>query len=173
MSALTTMTFFFWRSLRYLANLPTDVVLPAPCKPAIKITAGGCVLKSSGTLASPIAASSSDWTILTNTWPGVRLLLTSVPTARSFTLPINSFTTGKATSASSNAIRTSRNVDLILSSVRRPLPPMLRNVWVRRSLKFSNITAISSVVAKRANLYYGDSISENQQSFALRALGFN
>ncbi|CSB84469.1 Uncharacterised protein [Vibrio cholerae] len=40
-SAETTNTFFLSRSFRSLESLPTDVVLPAPCKPAIKITAGG------------------------------------------------------------------------------------------------------------------------------------
>ena len=33
--------FFFSRSCRYFASLPTVVVLPAPCKPAISTMAGG------------------------------------------------------------------------------------------------------------------------------------
>lgn len=41
-----------------------------PCKPAISTTAGGCAAKSSAWFSSPIAATSSLRTILTNSWPG-------------------------------------------------------------------------------------------------------
>ena len=58
-SALTTNTFFFSRSVKNFANFATEVVLPAPCKPAINTTAGGTAFKSSASLTSPIAASSS------------------------------------------------------------------------------------------------------------------
>lgn len=44
-----------------------------PCKPAISTTAGGCAAKSSARFSSPIAATSSLRTILTNSRPGVRL----------------------------------------------------------------------------------------------------
>ena len=115
------------------------MVLPAPCKPAISITAGGCVFSASGTLASPIKATNSSLTILTNTWPGVRLLMTSSPCAASRTRLIKLFTTGKATSASSKAMRTSRSVSLILSSLRRPWPRIFLMVRPSRSVNTSSI----------------------------------
>ncbi|CSB84535.1 Uncharacterised protein [Vibrio cholerae] len=48
-------------------------------------------------------------------------------------------TTGSATSASNSAMRTSRRVSLMLSSVRRPLPLIFFSVLDNRSVKFSNI----------------------------------
>ncbi len=68
------------------ASLPAVVVLPAPCRPAIRITAGGATLSARSSLAAPISSSSSARTIFTNACPGVRLFETSVPTARSLTL---------------------------------------------------------------------------------------
>ena len=52
---------------------------------------------------------------------------------------MKSFTTSSATSASSNAVRTSRNASLMFSSLSRDLPATLRNVRVNRSDKFSNM----------------------------------
>ncbi|MNH95544.1 hypothetical protein D3C73_481930 [compost metagenome] len=143
-SAETTKTFFFCFSFRNLPSLATLVVLPAPCRPAISTTAGGCAARFSSVFTSPIAAISSLLTILTNSWPGVRLLLTSCPTALSFTRLMKSRTTGSATSASSNAMRTSRRVSLMFSSVSRPRPLILRRVRDNRSVKFSNIVSCST-----------------------------
>jgi hypothetical protein len=50
--------------------------------------------------------------------PGVRLLVTSTPTARLLIASVKLFTTGSATSASSRARRTSRMVSAMLSSLR-------------------------------------------------------
>ena len=47
------------------------VVLPAPCRPASRITAGGCVANDSGAAAPPISAVSSRCTTPTSAWPGV------------------------------------------------------------------------------------------------------
>jgi signal recognition particle subunit SRP54 len=55
----TTPTDFFWVSCNQRPNLATVVVLPAPCKPAIRITAGGLAFKSSSSFRSPITLSSS------------------------------------------------------------------------------------------------------------------
>ena len=133
------MTDFFCFSFNQRASFATVVVLPAPCKPAIKITAGGVTLRLSVSFAAPIIAVSSSFTTLTRACPGVRLFKTLSPSAFSLTCSMNSRTTGKATSASSNAMRTSRRVSLILSSVKRPTPRKLRTVCPRRSDKPSNI----------------------------------
>ena len=138
MSAETTSTFLFSRSRRNFASLATEVVLPAPCRPAISTTAGE-PLSVSASLACPMIASSSCWTILTNCCPGERLLETSWPTARSRTRSTKSLTTGKATSASSKARRTSRRVSLMLSSVRRAWPVIDLSVCDRRLERLSNM----------------------------------
>ena len=62
----TTSTFFLCFSRRNLPSLPTLVVLPAPCRPAISTTAGGCAARLSTWFSSPIAETSSLRTILTN-----------------------------------------------------------------------------------------------------------
>ena len=66
--------------------MPQAVVLPEPCRPAIRITVGGRFENESLVPAWPIRAVSSSWTILTTCWPGVRLSSTSLPIARSLTL---------------------------------------------------------------------------------------
>ena len=71
------MTFFFSRSFSHLASLPTVVVLPAPCKPAIKITAGGSTFRFSGSASPPITLVSSSRTILIKACPGFSAELTS------------------------------------------------------------------------------------------------
>ena len=117
-SALANKTFFFC-SLSSFASLADVVVLPEPCKPAMRIMAGGTAAKSKPTLPRPISSVSSSLTTSITAWPGVRLCSTSRPLARAFTFAIKSFTTGRATSASSRAIRTSRIASEILSSVKR------------------------------------------------------
>src|SRR5690554_3278786 len=129
------------------------------------MTAGGWVARLIGTLPSPIACSSSFWTIFKNTCPGVRLLLTSAPSACSLTRLTNSRTTGSATSASSKAIRTSRKVSLILSSVRRPRPVIFFNDCDNRSLKFSNMRICSLLVADVNYYGYGGEYTVIQPKF--------
>src|SRR5262249_20693920 len=70
----------------------------------------------------PIVAVSSSWTIFTTCWPGVRLLVTSSPTARSFTRATKSLITCRLTSASSSARRISRIAFETDSSSSRPRP---------------------------------------------------
>jgi hypothetical protein len=47
--------------------LATLVVLPEPCKPATKITAGGWAARLSCSLAAPMTWTSSSYTILIST----------------------------------------------------------------------------------------------------------
>src|SRR5690606_3890713 len=138
-SALTTITFFFWRSFRCFASLPTVVVLPAPCRPAIRITAGGCTLRSRPLACEPITAVSSSRTTLIRAWPGVSDLSTSWPTARTLIRSIRACTTGRATSASSSAMRTSRVASRMFSSVSRPRPRRRSMVPDRRWGRDSNM----------------------------------
>ena len=55
----TASTFFFMRSVSILPSLPVVVVLPAPCRPAIRMMAGGCVARLSPLWAPPINCVSS------------------------------------------------------------------------------------------------------------------
>ena len=57
----------------------------------------------------PRVVTNSSLTIFTTCWPGVRLLVTSVPTARSFTRLSRSWATATFTSASSRASLISRS----------------------------------------------------------------
>ena len=67
-----------------LASLPEKVVLPEPCKPAIRITAG-LPSKVMSVIVPPISAASSSRTILVIIWPGFTDLRTSWPSALVFT----------------------------------------------------------------------------------------
>ncbi len=96
------------------------VVLPEPCRPAIRITVGGRGEKVIPADWPPINAVSSSLTILTTCWPGLSCLVTSIPSARSLTELVNCLTTLKLTSASSSARRISRIALLMSSSVRAP-----------------------------------------------------
>jgi hypothetical protein len=62
-----------------------------------------------------------------------------MPRARVRTASRKPCTTGRATSASRRARRTSRSVSPILSSVSFALPPRARRVVLRRSVKESNM----------------------------------
>jgi len=73
---------------------------------------------------------------------GLRLLVTSTPTARALTASVKLFTTGSATSASSSARRTSRTVSEMLSSVSRPRPESDFSAEERLAVKRSNIVAL-------------------------------
>ena len=128
----TVSTFFLRFSIRCLASLAVVVVLPAPCKPAIRITAGGCAAKLMSDTPSPMVAANSRLTTPTKAWPGFNEPMTSWPRAFSFTRAMKSRTTGKATSASSKAMRTSRSMSATLVSVMRACP--LRVLTRRESL---------------------------------------
>ena len=120
----TVSTFFlrFW--IRWRASLAVVVVLPAPCRPAMRMTAGGCAARLMSLTPSPMVAASSRLTMPTSVWPGLRLPSTSWPSAFSFTRAMKSRTTGRATSASSRAMRTSRSMSATLLSVMRAWPLM-------------------------------------------------
>ena len=66
---------------RQRASLAQAVVLPEPCRPAIRITVGPAEAKARSRPAPPISAVSSSLTILTTCWPGLRLSSTSAPEA--------------------------------------------------------------------------------------------
>src|SRR5690606_38176226 len=140
-SALTTMTFFLRRSFRCRASLAAVVVLPAPCRPAISTTAGAGTLRSSSLAEAPITRVSSSRTTLIRAWPGVSDLSTSWPIARTLMRWIRDWTTGSATSASSNAIRTSRSASVMLDSLSRPRPRTRSMVPDRRWVRDSNMGA--------------------------------
>src|SRR5690606_3567282 len=135
----TVRTFFFWFSRSHLASLPTVVVLPAPWRPAIRTTAGGAADRSSPREAPPMSSTSSRWTTPTSAWPGVRLPTTSSPSAFSLTLAMKSRTTGKETSASNNARRTSRSISCVLASVSRAWPRMVLTTRDRRVVRLSSM----------------------------------
>ena len=71
--------------LRYFASLAQVVVLPEPCRPAMRITVGGLPPKASFESPEPIRVVSSSLTIFTTCCAGVRLSMTSAPRARSLT----------------------------------------------------------------------------------------
>src|SRR5690606_18622544 len=82
---------------------------------------------------------SSSCTILMTIWPGVTDFTTSWPTAFSFTFSVKSRTTSSATSASSNARRTSRMASLTSLSVSAPRLVSLSKMPERRSERLWNI----------------------------------
>ena len=103
--------------------MPRVVVLPEPCRPAIRITAGGCAARSSGAFASPMSAGELAMHHADQRLPGreaadhfLRRAPSRAPRAT------KSLTTGSATSASSSAMRTSRSASWTLASVRRASP---------------------------------------------------
>src|ERR1700761_1089728 len=123
-------------------------------------TTGRCARRLSPSLGSPMRRVSSSCTTLMKAWPGVRLLVTSMPTARARTASVKVFTTGSATSASSSARRTSRTVSEILSSVSRPRPDRDFSAAARLDERRSNIV-----------LYYSRTVLLAITLFALYAAG--
>ena len=95
------------------------VVLPEPCRPAIRITVGPLGAKTRSRPAPPINSVSSSLTALTTVWPGLSASETSSPASRSFSDAVKSLTTLKLTSASSRARRTSRRAlfDVVLGEL--------------------------------------------------------
>ena len=102
------------------------------------MTVGGFFANRSRRVSPPRIATSSSLTILTICWAGFSAWLTSAPRARSLTAATNSLTTGRATSASSSAIRISRAVASMSASDSRPLPRRFLNVSARRSESVAN-----------------------------------
>ncbi len=111
------------------------VVLPAPCRPAIRMTAGGCVARSMSDTPAPIVAVSSRCTMPTSACPGESEPATSAPSALSLTRAMKSRTTGSATSASSSAMRTSRSISCTLASVMRAWPRIVLTRRLMRSVR--------------------------------------
>ena len=114
------MTFLRSRLRSRKANLPAVVVLPEPCKPAIKITAGGLVAIFNGAASPPSISIKASWTILITCWSGRTARMLATPTAFSRTFSVKAFTAGKATSASSKASRTSRSAASTSDSLSAP-----------------------------------------------------
>ena len=77
--------FFFVFSIR--ASLPEKVVLPEPCRPDIKITAG-FPSKSISAVSPPINWVSSSCTIFTINWLGFTAVSTFCPNAFSLTVSV-------------------------------------------------------------------------------------
>ena len=138
-SVLTSSTRLCSRSISHRASLAAVVVLPAPCRPARSTTIGGCARRLKPARGPPISPTSSRWRMPMKAWPGVRLEATSAPSALALTDSMNAFTTGRATSASSSATRTSRSVALRFSAVIRPLPRRLSMARPRRAVRLSNM----------------------------------
>ncbi len=138
-SQLTSSTFLRASSRTRRASFAAVVVLPAPCKPASRITAGGVVARFKGTVAPPISAANSRCTTPTSAWPGESEPSTSWPTALSRTAVMNCLTTGSATSASSKASRISRRASWMLFSVRRASPRSVFMARPSRCVRLSNM----------------------------------
>src|SRR5674476_1403745 len=125
--------------LSRLASLAHAVVLPEPCRPAIRMTVGAWPLKASLESPLPMSATSSSLTIFTTCCAGVRLSMTSAPSARSLTWATNSRTTLKLTSASSSARRISRIAASMSSALSLPCPLRPCMTPCRRSVSASNM----------------------------------
>ena len=75
---------FFFSLMSLRASLALEVVLPEPCRPAMRMTAGGCVARLSALFSSPMMRTSSLLTVLIKAWSGESFRLTSWPTAAFF-----------------------------------------------------------------------------------------
>src|SRR5258708_13512845 len=93
-------------------------------------------------LGSLMSRVSFSCTTFMNACPGVRLFVTSTPTARALTASVKLLTTGSATSASSSARRTSRTVSEMLSSESRPRPDKDFSAAPRLLVNLSNILRV-------------------------------
>src|SRR5699024_6406686 len=125
---------------KWLANFPVVVVFPAPCNPTIIMTVGERSATAILLCSPPIRSVSSSLTTLITCCPGVRLSMTSCPTARSLIRLIKSLTTLKLTSASNNASRTSRAISLTSCSLTFPFAFIFLIVPCKRSVSPSNAT---------------------------------
>ena len=129
-----------------LASLPAVVVLPLPCKPTIRITAGGVAFRFSGASSGPSISINASLTILTTIWPGVTDFRTSLPTDFSLTTVMKALITDNATSASIKASRTSRKAVSTSVSVSAPRPRRRSNTDPNFSLKPSNMSPAVVVI---------------------------
>ncbi len=130
------------------ASLAEVVVLPEPCRPAIRITAGGATLRFRPSGSSPPSMSTRpSWTILTTCSDGLTARITVSPAASSRALAMKSLTTGRATSASSRARRTSRRASSTSLSDRTPRPVSRSKTLESRSPRESNMTGVSNSIS--------------------------
>ena len=67
--------------LSQAASLPLVVVLPEPCRPAIRMTVGGCEANLKRAVSLPSSSINSSRTILMTCSVGESAVITSVPTA--------------------------------------------------------------------------------------------
>ncbi len=102
------------------------------------MTVGGVLAWRSLRVSPPRTAISSSLTIFTTCWAGLSAWETSAPRARSLTRATKSFTTGSATSASSRAMRISRQVASMSASESLPLDLREEKTEVSRSESVSN-----------------------------------
>ncbi len=130
-------------SLRKRASFAVAVVLPEPCRPAIRITVGPLPFgaKTRSRPEPPISSVSCSLTTLTTISPGFRLDSTPSPIAFSRTPATNCLVTLKLTSASSRARRISRIALSTSSSLSLPRERRSDIVPWRRSESWSNIEA--------------------------------
>ena len=138
-------------AFRWRAILADAVVLPAPFRPTMSITEGG---DDAGTICfapPPRTSVSSSLVILTTCWPGLRLLRTSSPRARSRIRDVSCRATRKLTSASRSAIRTSRSAASTSFSVSLPLLLSLPKVAPSFSVSASNIRCLYLAVLSIAS----------------------
>jgi len=140
-SAAMSRDLWFWRR-RCRASLAAVVVLPEPCRPTNMMVVTGWLERVSE-WSPPLSRDvNSSWTIFTTCWPGERLSRISEPMARSFTAATKSRATRKLTSASSRERRTRLRASSMSPSVKRPLLVSLLRMPVKRSVRFSNISAL-------------------------------
>jgi hypothetical protein len=139
-SRLASSTRLPLRSLSRLASFAVVVVLPDPCRPTISIAAGGLSIFSASAGPSPASTLiSSSCTILTTIWPGVTDFVTAAPVALSCTRLMKSRATGRLTSASSSATRTSRRAAMTSASDSAPALVRRSKTPPRRSERDSNM----------------------------------
>src|SRR5699024_6789658 len=119
-------------------SFPASVVLPAPCRPASRITVGGCLARVSSRESPPRISISCSCTILTICWAGFSDWETSAEEARSRTAAVKARTAGTATSASSRARRIWETVVSMSDSDSRPLPRRDLKVAESRSERLAN-----------------------------------
>src|SRR6266446_8273986 len=143
-----------------LASLPEVVVLPEPCRPAIRTTVGGCEANFSLAVSLPRVSTSSSRRILMTCSPGESAVITCCPTDSARMRSMRSLTTLKLTSASSSARRICFSASSIFSSVRTACPRKVLKARWSFSWRFSNIKAkgyFSSrdAVARECSMFQG------------------
>ena len=115
------------------------MVLPEPCKPAIRMTVGGMLLYAILRVSPPSIATNSALTILMICWLGSSASETVTPIVCSRIRATTSRTTPTLTSASKSAVRISARTSSTSASVRRPLPRRRFAIPCNRSPNESNM----------------------------------